>query len=236
MMQTNGRQWLRIQQFSRRIVLSAFSLVLTSPIGVAWSLPPASATTDFAYWCANRGRVAPETRRTIYALFEGMGIWGANDSTQLDCNQIGQAVPRISTLILRDKNLSDLRPLASFTNLVFLDLHHNAVRDISPLSSLTNLEQLYLDQNRIANVQALRSMRKLKVLILHQNDRIRDISPLAGLTSLSTLKMDYYRGLNLKPLRTLNLKSGGLQLHGSFDPRACPFPTANVCKPTVRRG
>ena len=56
----------------------------------------------------------------------------------------GKAVPPATTEVTcHDESVSDVSPLASLTNLTYLDLRGTGVIDVSPLASLTNLT--YLD-------------------------------------------------------------------------------------------
>ena len=53
-------------------------------------------------------------------------------------------MPKLQYLILADTGITDISPLASCENLIFLELFLTAVRDYSPLLSCTRLEDLNL--------------------------------------------------------------------------------------------
>jgi internalin A len=53
-------------------------------------------------------------------------------------------------LSLSKNQISDIKPLASLTNLTWLWLDNNQISDIKPLESLTKLTDLYLINNPIA--------------------------------------------------------------------------------------
>ena len=67
-------------------------------------------------------------------------------------------------LILADNRISDLTPLASMPDLVYVELFYNHISDLSPLSGLTKLKDLNVCSNHIS-----------------------DLTPLYGLTSLERL-------------------------------------------------
>ena len=99
--------------------------------------------------------------------------------------------------------LTDLRPLASFTQLTSLDLNggsgdlnggsggksYGKLSDISILANFTNLTELDLGQNSITNLSPLAALTELRVLDLSDNP-ITDLSPLCALKNLTDLRLD----------------------------------------------
>lgn len=95
--------------------------------------------------------------------------------------------------------LTDLRPLASFTQLTSLDLNgwknenkgysFGELSDISILANFTNLTELNLGQNSITDISPLAALTELRLLELSDNP-ITDISPLSNLKNLMDLKLD----------------------------------------------
>ncbi len=61
----------------------------------------------------------------------------------------------LSSLKLRNNNITDISPLSGLTNLESLDFTANNITDISPLSSLTNLESLDFTANNITDISPL---------------------------------------------------------------------------------
>ncbi|GAJ21865.1 unnamed protein product, partial [marine sediment metagenome] len=56
-------------------------------------------------------------------------------------------------------------PLASLTNLTWLDLAYNQISDISPLASFTNLTVLHLSYNQINDIpQGYQVVKKLNCM------------------------------------------------------------------------
>ncbi|GHU61511.1 hypothetical protein AGMMS49983_01370 [Clostridia bacterium] len=119
----------------------------------------------------------------------------------------------VEILDLSEKNISDISPLASLTNLTDLILWGNNISDISSLASLTNLTILGLGGNEISDISPLASLTNLTFLGLHQNN-ISDISPLASLTNLTELNLEQNRISDISSLKKLkNLQY--LQLGGN---------------------
>lgn len=97
--------------------------------------------------------------------------------------------------------LTDLRPLASFTQLTSLNLNgcymefggrncsHGKLSDISILANFTHLTELDLGQNSITDLSPLAALTELRVLDLSDNP-ITDLSPLSTLKNLTDLRLD----------------------------------------------
>ena len=63
--------------------------------------------------------------------------------------------PKVTVLLLDNKNIQSIEGLESFKNLITLDLIENNISDIKPLSNLTKLTHLNLDFNNISNLTPL---------------------------------------------------------------------------------
>ncbi len=89
------------------------------------------------------------------------------------------------------ENIIDISPLASLSNLNWLNLSGCwEIEDFSPLSSLTNLEILYLpDSSYIDDIHFLSSLTNLKALSLSGCENLEDISSLSTLTNLTMLEL-----------------------------------------------
>jgi len=104
------------------------------------------------------------------------------------------------------ENISDLSGLEFATDLEFLDLSQNAITSVAPLASLTNLVYLDLgtgdltdgaepvdqDNNFITDISPLSGLTNLEYLNLGGNRSLTDISPLSGLAgNLQLLALAY---------------------------------------------
>jgi internalin A len=152
-----------------------------------------------------------------YAPLEDLN--GLGETTQLIQLEIGSSLlddigplaghQSMIRLALRGQ-IDSVEPLASMTQIVFLDLSQNNISDISALAGMTQMETLNLSHNQISNVGPLAEMTEMKSLLLTGNPiddlsaisgmvwleklviwegSIEDLSPLEGCTSLQVLEM-----------------------------------------------
>lgn len=124
----------------------------------------------------------------------------------------------ITQLELTNNRIEDVFPLGKLINLKFLDLQNNKVlKNLDGLSGLENLEYLFLGYNKVNSLKPLENLKKLKYLSIFDN-QINDLSPLKSLTALETLhlKSNPVRSLedirNLTNLNTLNIKFTPLEV------------------------
>lgn len=105
--------------------------------------------------------------------------------TEADLSGIAQHAG-LSHLSLANCSLSTIQPLASLTNLVYLDLSGNTLRNISILSGMANLQQLYLGNNVVSALDPLTGLKELEVLDISYN-AVSSLAPLNGLQKLKNL-------------------------------------------------
>ena len=122
-----------------------------------------------------------------------------------------QAIQRLETLIIPNRQITDLTGLEHATGLVRLSLWDNQIKDVSPLAGLTQLQQLHIQANRITDITPLAGLTELRQLHLWGN-QIRDISILAGLTKLESLWLAGNPIQDTSPLRTLLELNPNLEL------------------------
>ncbi len=89
----------------------------------------------------------------------------------------------VITLVLKERNISDISPLQQLIHLQDLDLSLNLISDILPLYQLTQLNELDLSGNQIFDINALNNLNNLIGLNLNYNKVILPVS-LMGLNSL----------------------------------------------------
>ena len=153
-----------------------------------------SPNKTFADWCRQRASLSPEAKDTVDVLL--------SEARTTDCDEADWYLSRISMLDLRHNKISDIKPLASLTNLEWLSLSDNKISDIKPLASLTKLTFLNLDKNQIIDVKPLASLTNLTQLWLAKN-QIIDVKPLASLTKLISLDLSDNQIRDIKPLASL---------------------------------
>jgi internalin A len=159
-------------------ILALLSIIISSisasPVIAAPEQPV--NTKSFAAWCQNKLSMPIEAKRTINLLLEEAGT--------NNCQMANSKLKRLTYLILIGKQISDLRPLASLTNLKTLYLGDNKISNVRPLASLTNLKGLILEHNQISDVKSLANLTSLTSLII-SNNQINDIKSLDNLTKLN---------------------------------------------------
>jgi internalin A len=95
----------------------------------------------FADWCRQKADLSPEAKHTVEVLLQ--------KAETTECDAADQELSGLIELDLSSKEISDIKPLESLTNLTLLSLRNNQISDIKPLESLTNLTLLYLSGNPI---------------------------------------------------------------------------------------
>jgi antitoxin component YwqK of YwqJK toxin-antitoxin module len=118
-----------------------------------------------------------------------------------------------TSLSLHGRDVTDLTPLATLTELTNLSLTDNMIADISPLAKLTKLTTLKIRNNTLNDITPLASLTSLRELELYGNRELTDIKPLAGLNKLTKLGIygnpitDLSSLKRLSNLEHLNLQS-----------------------------
>ena len=98
--------------------------------------------------------------------------------------------------------ISDLGPLSTLKNLMWLDLRASKIRDISPLLGLSKLEYLDLGDNGIGRIPSMAGMVSLKKLELGHN-QLLDAGFVTGMNNLRLLNLSFNRIQNIKGVETL---------------------------------
>ena len=99
-------------------------------------------------------------------------------------------LPSLTTLSLRNCNLSTAAGLESAANLTHLDLSSNAVRNISALAGLRKLQEVNLSHNALNDLIALSGVTTITSLDVSYNN-LTTLSPITALTSLKKLVANY---------------------------------------------
>lgn len=140
-----------------------------------------------------------------YRLVEAFLIKGFKDKT-VSCSQVKSRLDKVISLematvppnkIAMDRlnrktwtirGITDISPLAEFTNLKFLHLGQNSIRSLEPLKNMKRLVVLKIGKNDIEDVSPLKNLKNLRVLEIFEN-MIEDISPLKSLQNLEYLSL-----------------------------------------------
>ncbi|XP_028266049.1 leucine-rich repeat-containing protein 23 [Parambassis ranga] len=115
-------------------------------------------------------------------------------------NRLGHAFVKLD---LKDKGLNDIAAVSSYIHIRFLDLSHNHLTDLSPLASLTELLWLKVDSNAVASFkgQPFAQLTFLQWLSMAENQ----------ITDLEGLVAPFLESLNLtgNSIQTVNVFQSG---------------------------
>ena len=95
---------------------------------------------------------------------------------------------KITRLTLSNKGITDVTPLAKFTNLVSLNVSMNQISDITPLASLTRLTELNLWKNAVSDIAPLAELPGISILNL-DNNPVADFTPLKKMATLTDITL-----------------------------------------------
>ena len=148
------------------------------------------------------------------------------DDREWNAKVFGTISDQLKRLDIRELDLdrtsvSDLTPLASFTELQSLYLMGDSISDLAPLANLTELQWLNLAGDNISDLAPLANLTELQWLNL-VGDNISDLAPLANLTELQWLNLVGDNISDLAPLANLT-KLQWLYLAGDNIPDLAPL-------------
>ena len=189
-------------KLQKPIALTCCAIVALSGNGLsakAAETRSGNSRRTFADWCRQKADLSPEAKHTVEVLLER--------AETTECDAANQKLLSLTGLGFINDQISDIKPLESLTNLIYLDLSNNRISDIKPLQSLINLTELSLSDNSISDIKPLQSLTSLTYLNLY-NNRISDIKPLESLTKLTELIV---RG-------------------NPIAPKTCPLKPESICK------
>ncbi len=123
------------------------------------------------------------------------------DNGLVDLNGLSNVQKTVTYLNLAATRIDKIDILASFKNLIFVDLSTNSIEDISPIASLNQIESLLLDNNKISVIPKL-NLPKLFQLWLYSNE-IDDITNLQNLLNLIYLNISNNKIKSIDSLKKL---------------------------------
>jgi internalin A len=175
---------------------------------------------SFTQWCQQKESVPAAAKKTIEVLLK--------QAKTNDCAMANAKLQQLTTLDLNWSQISNIEPLAAFTNLKDLNLERNDISDIKPLANLTNLTELNLRINNVSNIKPLHKLKFLSKLSLGFN-QISNVTPLAKLTNLTYLDISNNQIINIKSLSSLT-KLTELRLGGNgIEEGNCPIKPKMAC-------
>ena len=135
---------------------------------------------SFEKFCEQKNDLNPETKKTVDILLD--------IAYTKHCKAAMYRLQREFYFHLPSKGITDLQPIASFTNLRELFLSGNQISDVTPLSGLTKLEKLDLAFNQISDVDPLSNLTNLTDLTLTGN-QIKNVQSLCKLPRQSGISL-----------------------------------------------
>jgi Leucine-rich repeat (LRR) protein len=142
-----------------------------------------------------------------------------------DCQDAETKLQSLTFLVMNEKNIQDLTPLADLQQLQWLHLYGNRIDDIAPLRGLVKLKGLVLDKNQVQDISALTSLSLLQELYLSHN-KVTRIDAIASLKKLYILNLannqisDLRSLSGLSGLMVLDLKNNAIAEKKSSE--SCP--------------
>jgi internalin A len=194
------RHRLRSTAFSGSLWLLILSILCTSV--PAWSNEP-TEPKNFLGWCQTRSSWPVATQRTIDYLLS---------ASSRDCVKAAQALEAHTELLNSDPKfastgLSDLRPLASLTNLKNLNIISDDLVDLRPLAKMKNLESLAIARSPLTDLAPLGELKQLRALVLLFCPKVTDLKPISRLSQLNRLVIGGSPVSDLSPIsQLLNLE------------------------------
>ena len=155
------RRWY---QFSLRTLLIVVTLSAVPMGWVGWKLAQGRRQRDTVAWVENLGGGVEYE--------EWVGKWSGV----------------VSSVDLRNTQVSDISPLAELNNLERLYLGITQVSDVSPLAELKSLRELSLSNTQVSDLSPLAELKSLNELWL-RGTQVSDLSPLAELKNLEELDL-----------------------------------------------
>lgn len=128
---------------------------------------------------------------------------------------------------IEGNSITDITPLSSVTNMVYLNARNNQIKDIAPLVKISDLLELYVNNNQLADITVVAGMAKLHSLgaannLLTSADALKN-HYLANLdlsgNRLGALRMEQYTGASNKyPIPTsLGIKNNYINVLNPVD-------------------
>lgn len=171
--------------------------------------PQMKIPSKFDFLLIAKDRFATEQKKhTVQMLMEAVN----ETSVELAF----QKLSKLKSLCLANKEIRDLSPIGSFTQLEVLDLSGNRIQDVNPIRQMRNLIFLDLSNNQIKNIDVIGYLSNINLLDLSRNE-IEDVAPIKNLLSLFFLYLnsndiDNIDDLDsLKRLRVLDLSKNEIE-------------------------
>lgn len=141
-------------------------------------------------------------------LLKHLSVLDLSSNVNLQSYQTLNTMGALTSLLVRENNITDLSVFSGILSLTHLFLDTNHITDLRPLSSLTKLIKIDASSNQIVDPSGLDSLPNLGLLDLGFN-KIVDVTPIATLPKINALylKNNPIGGLNIGNIDTITLNA-----------------------------
>lgn len=163
----------------------------------------------FIEYCENYDNESPAIQKTIDKL-KGFRSCAETVTELSSIRKLDLTVPfnpSATPAIVEEDRLTDISPLASFTNIEELNLNYNKITNVEPISRLINLRALNMQGNGIVDISSFSYLTKLVKLDLAINNVV-DISSVRSMTLLTALLLNMNKVIDPSPAQDLEFLSG----------------------------
>ena len=174
----------------------------------------------FIAYCENYDNESAAIRKTLDKL-KGFQSCAEAEAQLSGLRKLDLTVPfnpAASPPIVEADRLTDISPIASFTNIEELNLNYNRITNVEPVSRLTNLRSLNMQGNGIVDISSLSYLTKLVKLDLAIN-KVVNIDSVRSMSLLTALLLNMNEVVDVSPVEDLEFISGlGLESNQVVDP------------------
>jgi Leucine-rich repeat (LRR) protein len=209
------RVWIDLNSFYSFKKSSYYSVTLSikgfpsQGISAFETRPLMKIPSKFDFLLIAKDRFATEQKKhTVQMLMDAVN--------ETSVERAFEKLSKLKSLCLSNKEIKDLSPIGSFTQLEVLDLSGNKIQDVNPIRQMRSLIFLDLSNNQIKNLDVIGYLSNINLLDLSRNE-IEDISPIKNLLSVFFLylRSNDIENINdldaLKRLRVLDLSKNEIE-------------------------
>lgn len=166
---------------------------------------------------ARNPNTGSEALRTVRRLKQLAASWVRKDAATLSDEEAYSILESKTLVVLwpdpeQFEQVSDLSPLAGFTQISELLLYRNRVESLEPLSGLVGMRKLNLQSNLVRTLAPLRSLSLIQELVVYDNP-LEDFQALSDLPSLRKIEISSDQAVAFGSVGALN-QVQRLKIHG----------------------
>lgn len=155
----------------------------TVALALALLAPSVASGKDFAWYCES-SQATKAQKYTVEVL-----IRLANEGPNTSCQDIQAKLSKREFVNIAESGISDLSPLAEFSQIESLDLSHNLITSTEALENLPKLDRINISGNQLTKFPNFRASKKLEMINVGFNP-ISEIENISHLSSLKKLEID----------------------------------------------